>query len=145
MAFVSPIFGIEMNLQKVNGQTLTARDWSLDFANLGKIDEIGKLELFGSTTTPLPASGSWTSPVDNKLETGRIVGSIIADQAGTLYVEQSPDNVNWDIVDSFSVSANTGLKFSVEKVVQYARVRFVNGVTAQTVFRLYVYRRLRVV
>jgi hypothetical protein len=59
-------------------------------------------------------------------------------------VEQSPDGANWDIVDSYSVSAGAGLKFSVEKVLPYARVRFVNGATAQAVFRLYVYRRLRI-
>jgi hypothetical protein len=109
-----------------------------------RLDEIGKLVLLSSTTTPLAASGSWVSSVDDALNTGRITGSVFADQAGTLYVEQSPDNTNWDIVDNFSISANAGIGFSVEKVVQYARVRYVNGSTAQGAFRLYVYKRLRV-
>ena len=111
---------------------------------LVKDDRIGKLELIGSTTTPLAASGEWTSPVDSLMETGRIVGSVYADVDGTLYVEQSPDNSNWDIVDSFSITGGSGIGFSVEKVAQYARVRYVNGATDQTVFRLYVYRRLRI-
>ena len=103
------------------------------------------LVLLDYRVTPLGANASWTSAVDSDPATGRIVGSVYADQAGTLYIEQSPDNVNWDIVDSFSVSAGAGFGFSVEKVCPYARVRYVNGATAQTVFRLYVYKRLRVI
>jgi hypothetical protein len=149
-----------INIAKVAGTALTPRDWSQDFARLqnldialsalrdavlSKLDELGKLVLLGYTTTPLPANASWTSPVDSDPATGRIVGSVYTDQPGTLCVEQSPDGVNWDVVDCFSVSAGSGLGFSVEKVCMYARVRYVNGATAQTVFRLYVYRRLRVI
>ena len=149
-----------LNLTKVAGTALTARDWSLDFAKLqnldialsahrdailSKLDELGRLVLVGSTTTPLGANASWVSPVDSDPATGRIVGSVYADQAGTICVEQSPDGSNWDVVDCFSVSAGSGIGFSVEKVCAHARVRYMNGATAQTVFRLYVYKRLRVV
>jgi hypothetical protein len=149
-----------LNVAKISGTALTARDWSGDFAKLqnvdillsahrdallSKLDEFGRLVLLASTTTPLTAGGSWASSVDSDVSAGRIVGSVFADQAGTLYVEQSPDNANWDVVDSFSVSANAGFGFSVEKVCPYARVRYVNGATAQTVFRLYVFKRLRVI
>jgi hypothetical protein len=109
------------------------------------LNEIGSLVLLGYTTSPLAANGSWISAVDSGLNTGRVVGTVFADQPGTLYVEQSPNNVNWDVVDGFSVSVNVGLGFSVEKVCPYVRVRYVNGATAQTVFRLYVFKRLRVV
>jgi len=112
---------------------------------LSKIDELGKLVLLDYTVTPLAAGASWTSAVDSDPATGRIVGSVYADQAGTLYVEQSPDGTNWDVVDSFSVTAGAGFGFSVEKVCPYARVRCVNGATAQTTFRLYVFKRLRVI
>jgi hypothetical protein len=136
------------NITQIAGTALTGRDWSGDLAKLQNLDvalsEMGNLVLHASTTTPLAANGSWTSAVDSTTNTGRLVGSVFADQAGTLYIEQSPDNTNWDVVDSFSVSANAGLGFSVEKVVPYIRVRYVNGATAQTVFRLYAYRRLRV-
>jgi len=157
---VDPLPLSPINLTQISGTSLTARDWSSDFAKLqnldialsahrdailAKLDEIGKLVLIGYTTTPLAANASWVSAVDSDPIAGRIVGSVYADQAGTLYVEQSPDNNNWDVVDSFSVSAGSGLGFSVEKVCPYARARYVNGVTAQTVFRLYVYKRLRVI
>ena len=110
---------------------------------ISKLDEIGSLVLLDYTTTPLAANGQWVSRVDEDSRTGRIVGSVYADQDGTLYVEQSPDGTNWDIVDSFLVIAREGMGFSVEKVCQYARVRFVNDSTNQNEFRLYVYKRLR--
>ena len=142
------------NILQWAGTALTGRDISADLAKLNveldtrasevSLAEIGSLIALGSTTTALAADASWTSLVDNALNTGRIVGSVFADQAGTLYIEQSPDNTNWDIVDSFSVSANAGLGFSVEKVVQYTRVRYVNSTVAQTAFRLYIWKRLRI-
>jgi len=113
-------------------------------SKLDKLDELGRLELVDYTTTSLAANGTWVSTTDSSAYTRFICGSVYADQPGTLYVEQSPDGTNWDLVDSYSVSAGAGLKFSVEKVLPYARVRFANGTTAQTVFRLYVYRRLRI-
>ncbi len=113
-------------------------------ATQATLSEIGSMVLHTSTTTALAAGASWTSAVDSTLNTGRITGSVFADQSGTIYIEQSPNNTNWDISDSFSVSANVGLGFSIEKVAEHIRVRYVNGATAQTVFRLYVYRRLRV-
>lgn len=107
--------------------------------------EAGSIVTHASTTTPLGIDGTWTSPVDSELNTGRLIGSVLADQAGTLYIEQSPDNTNWDVVDSYAISANAGIGFSVEKVAEYIRARYVNGGVAQTAFRLYIYRRLRII
>jgi hypothetical protein len=160
ITLVDPFPLSSISLTQISGTPLTPRDWSQDFAKLQNIDillsqhrdailsrlyEIGQLVLLGSTTTPLAANASWTSPVDSSDITGRIVGSVFANQPGTLHIEQSPDNVNWDVVDSFPVTASQGFGFSVEKVLPYARVRYVNGTVNQTVFRLYVYRRLRVI
>ena len=94
-----------------------------------------------STTSALAASGSYTSSSVSTAGFSRITGSTFADQAGTLNVQQSPDGTNWDIVSSFSVSANTGTGFSVELVCPYVRLYYVNGATAQTVFRLYSFLR----
>lgn len=107
--------------------------------------EFGDLVLHDYTTIPLSANSEWTSTTDSSTKTGKVVGSVYSDVSGTLHVEQSPDGTNWDIVDSFTVAGGSGLKFNVEKVCTYLRVRYVNGSSAQTVFRLYVYRRLRVV
>jgi len=122
-----------------------AREATLEAASakLDRLDELGRLELLAYTTEPLAAEASWASDVDDSPYTRYLCGSVYADQPGTLYVEQSPDEANWDVVDSFSVPGGGGLKFSVEKVVAYARVRYVNGPSDQAAFRLYAYRRLR--
>ena len=98
--------------------------------------------LHASTTTALGANASWTSTSEEVLNFGRITGTVFADVAGTIYVEQSPDNTNWDVVDSWSVSANAGLGFSVELVARYVRVRFLNSATAQTTFRCFAWKRV---
>jgi len=94
-----------------------------------------------STTTPLGASGTYISSSFNTTGFSRITGGVFTDQAGTLQVQQSPDGTNWDVVSSFSVSANAGTGFSVELVCPYVRLYYVNGATAQTVFRLYSFLR----
>jgi len=98
--------------------------------------------LHASTTTALEANASWTSTSQEILNFGRITGTVFANVAGTIYVEQSPDNTNWDVVDSWSVTANAGLGFSVELVARYVRVRFLNGAEAQTTFRLFSWKRV---
>jgi len=93
------------------------------------------------TTSALVANGTYTSSTVTTNGFSRITGSVFADQPGTLNVQQSPNGTNWDVVSSFSVSANTGLGFSVELVCPYVRINYVNGATAQTVFRLYSFLR----
>ena len=105
------------------------------------------LVLIDSTTTPLPAGGVWTSSIDGSPMTDRIVGTVYSDAEGVIYIEQSADGENWDVVTPFEVSPSlfrNSFGFSVEKVAQYARVRYVdmsNG--GQTKFRLYVYAKMR--
>jgi hypothetical protein len=91
-----------------------------------------------STTTPLGSGATWTSPVINPDLADRITGSVFSDQAGTIYIEQSPDGgANWDVSTSYPTVAGVGAAFSEETYLPTARIRFVNGATAQTTFRLY--------
>lgn len=66
-----------------------------------------------------------------------ISGMVFADQAGTVYIEQSADGVNWDISTSYPVTANNGKGFNEPLYGPYVRIRYVNGATAQGTFRLY--------
>lgn len=66
-----------------------------------------------------------------------IVGLVFSDQAGTVHIEQSADGQNWDWDDTVAVVASTGNKFSFPLFAPYVRVRYVNGGTNQTVFRLH--------
>jgi hypothetical protein len=109
------------------------------------MEKLGVLELHDYTLEPLKANAAWVSKADSSLETGRIVGLVFSNVSGTIYVEQSGDGLSWDVTDSFSVTGGSGLGFTVEKIAEHARVRYVNGAADQAVFRLYVYRRVRVI
>lgn len=65
-----------------------------------------------------------------------VVGMVFADQAGTLHIEQSMDGTNWDIDTSYTIAANDGKGFKEDIFAPYVRVRFVNGATPQTAFRI---------
>jgi hypothetical protein len=106
-----------------------------------RINSVRK-DLVGSTTTPLGANASVTLGPWDALIYKYINISVFADQPGTLYIDQSPDGRNWDASESISVSANAGQAISREIVARYVRVRYVNGATAQSVFRLYVWLRV---
>lgn len=90
-----------------------------------------------STTTTLGANGTWDSgPLQPGLA-DTITGSVYSDQTGTIYIEQSGDGTNWDVSTSYSVTAGDGKGFAEDVLLPNVRVRYVNGGTAQGVFRLY--------
>lgn len=91
---------------------------------------------FASSTTPIAANATWNSGILSPDLADKIVGSVFADQAGTIYIEQSSDGSNWDIATNYAVTASTGRGFSEEILLPYLRVRFVNGASAQSVFRI---------
>jgi len=98
-----------------------------------------EMKLVYSTETPLAANDSVDSGAISTQGYGKIVGTVYADVDGTLYVEQGNNGSNWDVVDSFTLTAGEGFGFSVEIVAPYVRIRYVNGASAQTTFRLYAY------
>lgn len=91
-----------------------------------------------STSTPLTAGSTYTS---GNLLVGladKVVGSVFADQAGTIFIEQSADGTNWDISTNYPVAAADGKGFSEDILLPQVRVRYVNGGTNQGSFRLWV-------
>lgn len=91
-----------------------------------------------SFTAPLLAAGTASSAPLQVSRALNITGTVFADQAGTAFVDQSGDGINWDLTTSISVSANTGTQIDVELINQFYRVRYTNGGSAQTIFRLFV-------
>lgn len=94
---------------------------------------------FQHSTTALAASGGFTGvslnlSTMNPFNKHRAVA--YSDQAGTMYLEQSRDNVNWRTTSQVAVSAATPTVLEDLLVYQYCRVRFANGATAQTTFEL---------
>jgi len=90
------------------------------------------------TSTPLSANAEYVSSVwdMNTAKVGYLEVMVFTDVDGTLYVEQSWDNENWDYSDSWSVTGGTPLAVKVQIVARYVRIRYVNGGTDQSVFRL---------
>ena len=90
-----------------------------------------------STVAVLGIAATYTGTAFSCVENGRIVGSCFADQAGTLYIDQRLDGINWDIRSTIAYVANDPMGFSVEVVAPEARVVFLNGAVGQGTFRLY--------
>ena len=93
------------------------------------------------TTTPLAGGATYTSGIMVGDGYRRITGSVTANVAGTLYVEQSPNGINWDVSDAIAVAAGATLGFCVEVCCPSLRIRYVNGGAAQATFRLYSFLR----
>ena len=94
-----------------------------------------------STNAPLAGGATYTSAAMVGDGYRRITGSVTANVAGTLYVEQSPNGVNWDVSDSIPVAAGASKGFCVEVCCPSLRIRYVNGVNPQAVFRLHSFLR----
>ncbi len=97
-----------------------------------------------STSTPLPAD---TGGVDH-IFTGEPVKtngygiiyinvySDVASATDGLVIEQSSDGSHWDFSDVYTVPADTGKTYSVQPAGRYVRVKYTNGGSDQTSFRL---------
>lgn len=90
---------------------------------------------FNGTTEPLGAAEEATLDMLAGRE-DYVVGMVYADQAGDIYIEQSMDNEHWDISTTYAVAADDGKGFKEDVFAPYVRVRYVNGATPQTEFRL---------
>lgn len=66
-----------------------------------------------------------------------ISGAVFSSHAGTLHIQQSADNTNWDIDDTVAVTANTPVKFNQSLYFPFIRLTYNNGATPQTAFRCF--------
>ena len=112
------------------GTTVNKMDGNFDF---------DKTLNFIHSTTALGISATFTGVSMNLGQSHSILthrAIVFADQAGTLYLEQSRDGSTWRTTKTQAVTAST--PFIVEDLVamQYLRVRYVNGGVAQTAFEL---------
>lgn len=89
-----------------------------------------------SSSAALVASATFTGSGDYVENYSTLCVGVLADVAGTLHVDFSPDKSNWDSTQSFAVSAGSHLFKSVEIEDVWARVRYVNGGTDQASMRL---------
>jgi hypothetical protein len=93
-----------------------------------------------STLAPLTAGSVYTSPSVPATGAGgtTIVGTVFSDQPGTVSIQQSFDNVNFDVHTNFGVTGGVGEGINVTLIAPFDQVVYTNDSEPQTVFRLYV-------
>lgn len=93
-----------------------------------------------ATSTPLGAGGTYTGVFEqnNYADIGL---SCFSDVSGTLYVDYSTDGVNFTSFPAlgYSIIANVNSFHTAIKLNRYVRLRYINGSSPQTVFRLNLY------
>lgn len=95
-----------------------------------------------SSTATLLAAATFTGTSDdciNYSEMRVTVFSNVASATDGLSMQQSEDNTNWDVIDTYTMPAMTagqGKTFVVPRQARYFRVVYTNGGTNQTTFRL---------
>lgn len=104
-----------------------------------RVDVNGTVSTNNSSTVALAGNAAFTGTSDDCLNYNEIRISVIASHvsaADGLSIQQSSDNSNWDITDTYTIPATTGKTFSVPRQARYFRVVYTNGATLQTSFRL---------
>lgn len=101
--------------------------------------DFDKTLTFIHSTTALTSGNSFvgtTLDLGSNHSINRHRASAYADQAGTLYLEQSRDNVNWRTMQTTTVNAGNAVEVEDLVIARYVRVRYTNGATTNTVFEL---------
>jgi hypothetical protein len=95
-------------------------------------------DTLNSSTANLSASQTFTGTSASTLGVAGIQVSLKTDQNCYVYVDQSPDGFNWDIVDTYTYYTRMGGNgWTIQAVNSYVRVRVTNtGTSATTYFRL---------
>ena len=90
-----------------------------------------------STDTPLLNGEIFVGLSQETGDKATISSSVLTDQDGVLYIEQSSDGSNWDLSQSFNVLATVQQSEITVPTYRYARVRFENNSGSdQTYIRL---------
>lgn len=96
-----------------------------------------KMLSLNSTAAPLNAGATFTGTGQDVLGFASVVVAALTDQAGTLYLDFSTDNTNWDSSLSFAVAASTNEVHRITVTRRYVRVRMTNtSASNQTYLRL---------
>lgn len=99
----------------------------------------GIVSTANSTTATLGIGAAFTGTSEEVKDFGSIVIAVFADQVSAtdgLSIQQSSNGTNWDIVDTYTISANTGKTIQVQPAARFFRIVYTNGGTGQGAFRL---------
>ena len=97
----------------------------------------GTVNTENSSSVALNTGATFTGTGKDVSSYPSVVVAVKTDQAGTLYIEFSPDNSNWDSSLSFSTAAGINEVHRITVTRKYFRVRFTNtSESNQSYFRL---------
>ena len=145
---VTPYTSVRGMMKKISGDwtywdglvgLANSSDERINPATSADIIDIGVASAENSSTTPLGISGVFTgTAVDTTgfVTFNVVIYSNVASATDGFCIDWSPDGTNWDLTECHTVSANTGIAHLSRCKAKYARVRYTNGGTAQTTFRL---------
>jgi hypothetical protein len=88
-----------------------------------------------TTDTRLDANEEWVSAWYEEPWSNHVHISALADQPGTIYLEQSEDASNVLFTLQAGVSANVAYFAVFQRSARYVRLRYRNGASPQTRFR----------
>lgn len=113
--------------------------FTVDSTGALRTDLNGTVSTNNSSVATLLAAAVFTGTSDDVLNYNEIRVSVIASHASAtdgLSIQQSSDNSNWDITDTYTIPATTGKTYAVPRQARYFRLVYTNGGTNQTSFRL---------
>lgn len=87
-----------------------------------------------SSTSNLNAGATFTGTGESTLGVGALQINFKADQPCTIQVQQSIDNTNWDIVDSYTTVAGNGDARTFQATAEYFRVLVTNNGGSPTTY-----------
>ena len=127
-------------------------NFSVEVTTMAGIDlQAQYTALIDSTTTPLSASGTYTTPSwFDAANYGFVSVMSSSDVAGTLYLQWSNDGTNLHYEEKveatpLTLSDTTTVYYAIiksDKPARYCRVHYVNSSSDQTKFSLYAYARV---
>lgn len=130
----------DSNSPLVTGLATTNRSHTYDQVNnTWARERYPSISTTNSSTTPLGGGAVFTGTSVNTQGYGSATISVISDVASAangLSIQQSSNNTNWDIVDSYTVAAGVASKINVPRQAVFMRVVYTNGAGAQASFRL---------
>jgi len=89
------------------------------------------------STTPLAKEATYSTAWQTAtFWSSSIIGTVAADKAGTLHIQQSADGITVDVDTTYAIEANDGKGFSEDRVAPFWRLSYVNGAAAQGTFRI---------
>lgn len=129
-------------LPVTNAAGATAAAQATANASLASIDTktiASAVSSVNSSATPLGISGVFTGTGVDVTAYASATVTVFADQASAangLSIQQSINGTNWDITDTYTVSASSSKNIAVPIFGQYLRVVYTNGGVAQGALRL---------